>query len=86
MKNDYSANGGPAFPSQFYDGPDDERGMRLRDYFAAAALQGLLANRTFQLWQYDGAEMSADLAARNAYELADAMLKARAAETKKEGE
>jgi hypothetical protein len=41
--------------------------MTLRDYFAAAALQGLMASRNF-LDEYDGTYV---------YEIADAMLKAR---------
>ena len=32
-------DGGPAFPSQAYDD-----GMSLRDYFAAKAMEGILAN------------------------------------------
>ena len=41
--------------------------VSLRDYFAAAALQGLMASRNF-LDEYDGPYV---------YEIADAMLKAR---------
>lgn len=33
-------DGGPAFP--YYQGPEGSSGMSLRDYFAAAALTGLL--------------------------------------------
>jgi hypothetical protein len=47
----------------------DHFGMTLRDYFAAAALQGLMASRNF-LDEYDGPYV---------YEIADAMLKAREA-------
>jgi hypothetical protein len=43
--------------------------MTLRDYFAAKAMQGIL---------YEGAESSAGIAGW-AYEMADAMLKAREA-------
>jgi hypothetical protein len=46
-------------------------GMTLRDYFAAKAMQGLLAN--------EGAPQVYREAGRMAYELADAMLKAREA-------
>lgn len=60
-------DGGPAFPV-----PDRgvTRGMTLRDYFAAAALQGMLANAK----PGDGTpeEFAAD-----AYSFADAMLAAR---------
>ena len=67
-------DGGPAFPMPPV-GTGDPRdgmaggscGMTLRDYFAAAALQGLMASRNF-LDEYDG---------QYVYEIADAMLKAR---------
>ena len=45
--------------------------ITLRDYFAAAALQGYVAART------NGGVLVKDLYAEYAYELADAMLKAR---------
>lgn len=53
----------------------EESGMTLRDYFAAAALQGLLANN-------DEPELPEDVhmhdyVAANAYEYADSMLKER---------
>lgn len=55
----------------------------LRDYFAAGAMQGAMANPTF--WREEDDEhgkkilvISADLAATNAYIMADAMLKERA--------
>ena len=38
-----AGNGGPAFPYTNYSG-FPESGMTLRDYFAAKAMQGLLAN------------------------------------------
>jgi diphthamide synthase subunit DPH2 len=60
-------DGGAAFPSEYYA----EQGMTLRDYFAAAALQGLLAN---------GCYGSCDSAANHAYGYADAMIKARKGE------
>ena len=54
-------NNPPAFPSVF----DHERGMSLRDYFAAKAMQALVEKSYF------------DTTARLAYEIADAMLAAR---------
>ncbi len=62
-------DGGPAFPSR---PADMESGMTLRDYFAAKAMQGLLA-------QSNGTALSSDvsIAAEYAYKTADAMLKAR---------
>ena len=59
--------GGPAFPNE--GGPGNlwnEKGMTLRDYFAAKAMQSLMTR-----YAYD-----AKLPVR-AYEYADAMLKAR---------
>ena len=60
-------DGGPAFPADFqlYS-----TGMTLRDYFAAAALQGILANGGGASWDDD---------ATHAYLCADAMIKAREA-------
>jgi hypothetical protein len=62
-----------AFPSTFHNGwGEPEKGMTLRDYFAAKALlAGWAANMTPA---YDN-----DTRAKYAYELADAMLKAREA-------
>ena len=75
-------DGGPAFPM-----PDSERygpewGMSLRDFFAAAALQGWMMNQN----ALDGVlatappgENFAYSVAINAYGMADAMLRAREA-------
>ena len=66
--------GGPAFPVHPNVNLDlDKRwcGMTLRDYFAAKAMQGMLAENG------GGARSNDDLAVI-AYALADAMLKARA--------
>ena len=72
MKN----GGGPAFPfpSDADAGEPGELGMTLRDYFAAKAMQGLLA-------QSCGTALGNDpkFAAEYAYATADAMLKAREA-------
>ena len=72
MKN----GGGPAFPflSDADAGEPGELGMTLRDYFAAKAMQGLLA-------QSCGTALGNDpkFAAEYAYATADAMLKARQA-------
>lgn len=58
--------GGPAFPAPII-GVDDHEGMTLRDYFAAKALSALIHSR------------NPEDAAAEAYEYADAMLKAREA-------
>jgi hypothetical protein len=59
-------DGGPAFPVAYGGGRIE--GMTLRDYFAAKAMQGLLASE---------AEASMNEFAKKAYVMADAMLKAR---------
>jgi hypothetical protein len=70
--------GGPAFPTpsgwdsqgNWCRNYTDSEGMTLRDYFAAKAMQGMLADpNTPEIMDIAGA----------AYEVADAMLKARQA-------
>ncbi len=57
--------GGPAFPTPAHNLQND--GMTLRDYFAAKAMQGLIANNNIDAQQI----------AHAAYIVADAMLRAR---------
>ena len=65
--------GGPAFPkTPFIEIGTPQNGMTLRDYFAAKAMQGMLAENG------GGARSNDDLAVI-AYALADSMLKAREA-------
>ena len=70
--------GGPAFPHTVeYKGADcggvvPHGGMTLRDYFAIKALQGICASGPASEWS--NGRLSAE-----AYDLADAMLKARKA-------
>ncbi len=65
-------DGGPAFPVQ--DASTwQAHGMTLRDYFAAKAMQGLLADLPKSLHGFDWVNNTA----KEAYSLADAMLKAR---------
>lgn len=59
-------NGGPAFPA--LDARTTLSGMTLRDYFAAKAMQGLLAGTTTS---------DVEIITRDSYKVADAMLKAR---------
>ena len=63
-----AVTGGPAFPRNYNS--DGHNGMTLRDYFAAKWLQGFMANPAV----YD---MTPELAACKAYQMADAMLAAR---------
>jgi hypothetical protein len=82
LKDEMARLGGPAFPivppseSVFFSG------MSLRDYFAAAALQGLMGNSGGP-WQADPmcgtgwCNSDASLVALTAYDIADAMLAAR---------
>ena len=62
--------GGPAFPSQREH--TTKEGMTLRDYFAAKALQGMLAEN-------GGGALANDKLADYAYNIADEMLRAREA-------
>jgi len=69
--------GGQAFPRQQweYDGQNNilqyqEEGMTLRDYFAAKVMAGVQSNPELTSW-------AAGKYADYAYEVADAMLKAR---------
>lgn len=57
----------PAFPAMHFDLTENERGMTLRDYFAAKAMQGFLSAGT------TGTDYIPDLA----YRYADAMMEAR---------
>ncbi len=62
------SDGGPAFPVADTIHWDGHNGMTLRDYFAGQALAGLLA---------DSNASSRSLYAKDAYDLADALLAAR---------
>jgi len=71
---DQIKDGGPAFPDGATNewGYAERGGMRLRDYFAAKAISGLLADPAVPI----GGSAS-DILAAQAYEIADAMLKVR---------
>ena len=60
----------PAFPCTDSANPDDYPGMTLRDYFAAKAMQALIAGESQGEWEDAQA-------AQSAYRMADAMLAAR---------
>jgi hypothetical protein len=61
-----------AFPLHPEHWQEENQGMTLRDYFAAKAMQGICASVPSLEW-------SSDRLAAEAYDLADAMLKAREA-------
>jgi hypothetical protein len=61
----------PAFPRDHAH--DGHNGMDLRDYFAARAMQGFLASPLLKT------ELGEYAMAKNAYRVADAMMKAREA-------
>lgn len=65
-------NGGPAFPAH-PSALGDHDGMTLRDYFAAKAMQGLLAR------DIECGPAAVPIIASSAYVIAEAMLKARTA-------
>ena len=74
--------GGPAFPVVQWETDDDgnlrprqTNGMTLRDYFAAKAMQGLLASPRNPVGVTQ--DVTDVLIANLAYKMADAMLKAR---------
>lgn len=68
--------GGQAFPASGHPGQQfiQQEGMTLRDYFAAKAMQGMLANPG--MWDLIN-EKHAQSVAIDAFQVADAMLKAR---------
>ena len=63
--------GGPAFPAMHFDLTDNEHGMTLRDYFAAAFVS------SGTVFKSSVPVNIPELVAAQAYQLADAMLEAR---------
>ena len=69
-------NGGPAFPHEYKYGDGTAQradGMSLRDYFAAKAMHGVLSNS----WIVESFGFDHERNSKEAYAIADAMLKAR---------
>jgi hypothetical protein len=66
--------GGPAFPLKGPFMQSDEYGMTLRDYFAAKAMQGMLANPKLQEQILKAGQSWIE---ESAYAVANAMLKVR---------
>jgi hypothetical protein len=67
-------NNPPAFPNEGFNGwGEPEKGMTLRDYFAAKAMQAVITGYATQ----NKVDSYSDYWAGFAYEMADAMLRAR---------
>lgn len=66
-----------AFPTMFYQ--QEDRGMTLRDYFAAKAMQGLLSNPKLQAKILAEGGCASGWIESSAWAFADEMLKARGA-------
>lgn len=64
----------PAFPAHHFDLAPDEHGLTVLDYFAAKAMQALIAT-PIDDWPH---ELESDSCADAAYEMADAMMQERA--------
>jgi len=62
-------NGGPAFPCEFGGTYQNQKreGLSIRDYFAAKAMQGMIAS-------YGYLRSEVDVIAESAYDCADAMI------------
>ena len=69
--------GGPAFPAHHFDLTDNEHGMTLRDYFAAKAMQGLIARESTGAFNFESCPNDPWRVALWAYDVADQMLEAR---------
>ena len=70
-------DGGPAFPLVIDETTNESiSGMSLRDYFAAAALQGLLSSSMYPIDQEEG-KVTFEAYAKCAFHHADAMLRER---------
>ena len=66
--------GGQAFPNEGFNGwGEPEKGMTLRDYFAAKAIQAMISS------PHCDKEFNATHKVKTAYAIADEMLKAREA-------
>jgi hypothetical protein len=72
-------NNPPAFPNDAVKDPFDKAGMTLRDYFAAKAMQAYLNDDSLEeLYVTLNKDVKQELS-KNAYKMADAMMKAREA-------
>jgi len=70
----------PAFPQQFHGTSEPSLcGLRMRDYFAAKAMQGLISSHWCEEARVLSPKLGAEELATDAYIMANAMLKARQA-------
>jgi hypothetical protein len=69
--------GGPAFPSSPSSTHFSSSGMTLRDYFAAKAMQGLIARESTGAFNFETHPDDPWRVAMWAYDVADQMLKVR---------
>lgn len=71
--------GGPAFPTENAYLVSTQQGITARDYFAANAMQTMYEKHwdMFMAETYEHPDEVVEGAAKNAYQYADAMLKAR---------
>ncbi len=74
MDEEWTKQGGAAFPVGNDDGHDPEPGMSLRDWFAGQALSGWMASYSVRQTPQ---QVNVRHPAQLAYDLADAMLRAR---------
>ena len=70
-------NNPPAFPNVAVKDPFDRSGMTLRDYFAAQAMQGLIARESSGAFDFAVFPNDPWRVASWAYDVADQMLKVR---------
>ena len=68
--------GGSAFPANHFDMVEGEHGITLRDYFAAKAMQGLLAHPSCRPVGKNHEQVT-NFVVDESYAMADAMLEAR---------
>jgi hypothetical protein len=75
--NPIKDGGGPAFPFEATSLNFAAKGMTLRDYFAAKAMQGLIARESSGAFNFEACPNDPWRVAQWAYDVADEMLKAR---------
>ena len=70
--------GGPAFPNEGFNGwGKPQEGMTLRDYFAGKAMQAVLTSPILMAAVGSKGGSATQHIAKQSYEMADAMIKAR---------